>query len=59
MSTSNSSGASLGKRVIAALILVVAAFFLFKVVLGFLAFAGTVLLVVVAIIAVIWALGVL
>jgi hypothetical protein len=59
MSTSTSLGASLGKRVIAALVLIVAAYVLFKVVLGFLAIVGTVLLAIVAIIAVIWAIRVL
>jgi hypothetical protein len=45
--------------VIAALVLIVAAYVLFKVVLGFLAVVGTVLLAIVAIIAVIWAIRVL
>lgn len=60
MSTSSpSSSPSLGKRAVALVVLLVAAYLLFKVVLGFLAAVGTVLLIVVAIAAVIWAIRVL
>jgi hypothetical protein len=60
MSTSSPSrSSSLGKRAIALVVLLVAAYLLFKVVLGFLAAVGTVLLIVVAIIAVIWAIRIL
>ncbi len=60
MSTSSpSNSSSLGKRAVALLVLIVAAFLLFKVVLGFLAAVGTVLLIVVAIVGVIWAIRVL
>ena len=60
MSTSTPSrGSSLGKRAIAVLVLALAAWLLFKVILGFLAAVGTVLLVIVVIAAVIWAIRVL
>ena len=53
------AGASFGQRIIAALVLAVAAFILFKIILHIaLAIAGTIV-VIVAIIAVIWALRVL
>jgi hypothetical protein len=59
MSTSTSSGASLGKRVIAFLVLLVAAWIIFKVVIHLAVALATVLAVVVAIIAAIWAIRVL
>jgi hypothetical protein len=54
-----SRGASLGKRAIALLVLLIAAWILIKVVVGFLAAMLTVALIVVAIFAVIWAIRVL
>lgn len=60
MSTSTpSSSASLGKRAVAALVLLVAAFILFKVVIGIAVAVATFLAVIVAIVAVIWAIRVL
>jgi hypothetical protein len=60
MSTSTESrGSSLGKRAIALLVLLVAAWILVKVVIGFLAAMLTVALIVLAIVAVIWAIRVL
>jgi hypothetical protein len=59
MSTSTSSGASLGKRAIAVLVMLVAAFILFKVVINIAVALATVLAVIVAIIALIWAIRVL
>ena len=59
MSTSSSSGASLGKRALALVILLIAAWILFKVVIGVVAFAATAIVVVLAIVAVIWAIRVL
>ncbi len=56
MTTSSpSSSSSLGKRAVALLVLLLAAFVLFKVVLGFLAAVGTVVLI----LAVVWAVRVL
>jgi hypothetical protein len=53
------AGPSFGSRIIAALVLAVAAFILLKVIIGFAtAIAGTILIIA-AIIAVIWALRVL
>jgi hypothetical protein len=53
------AGPSFGQRIIAALVLAVAAYILFKVIIGVaVAIAGTVF-VIVAIVAVIWALRVL
>jgi hypothetical protein len=49
----------LGQRLLAAAVLIVAAFVLFKVVLGAVAFVAWVLVVIVAIIAVVWAARVL
>lgn len=60
MSTSTpSSTASLGKRAVAALVLLVTAFILFKVVIGIAVAFATFLAVIVAIVAVIWAIRVL
>jgi hypothetical protein len=60
MSTSTpSSGTSLGRRALALVVLLIAGVILFKVVLGFLAAVGTVLLIVFAIAAVIWAIRIL
>jgi len=59
MSTSTPSSSSLGKRAIAVLVLALAAYLLFKIVLGFLAAVGTVLLVIAVICAVVWAIRVL
>lgn len=50
-----SSGPSFGGRVLAAVVLAVAAWFLFKVVIGIVAGLATFLAVVVAIVAVVWA----
>jgi hypothetical protein len=49
----------LGQRLLAAAVLVVAAFVLFKVVLGVVAFAAWIVVVVLAILAVVWAARVL
>jgi hypothetical protein len=57
--TSPSRGASLGKRALALLVLLIAAWVLFKVVIGLVAVAATVIVVVLAIAAVIWAIRVL
>jgi hypothetical protein len=60
MSTSSpSSSSSLGKRAIALLVLLVAAWILFKVVIGFVTAVATVAVIVLAIVAVIWAIRVL
>ena len=59
MSTSSPSSSSLGKRAVAFLVLLVAAWILFKVVIGVVTAVATVLAVVIAIIAVIWAIRVL
>ncbi len=53
------TGPSLGARVLAALVLLVAAWVLFKVVLGFVAWVAGFAVLVVAIVAVVWALRVL
>ena len=57
--TSPSRGASLGKRALALLVLLVAAWVLFKVVIGLVTVAATIIVVVLAIAAVIWAIRVL
>ena len=60
MSTSSPSrGASLRKRALALLVLLVAAWILFKVVIGVVTAVATVVVVVLAIFAVIWAIRVL
>lgn len=60
MSSSTSSrGASLGRRALALLVLLVAAWILFKVVIGVVTAVATVVVVVLAIVAVIWAIRVL
>jgi hypothetical protein len=59
MSTSSSSGASLGKRALALVVLLIAAWLLFKFVVGIVTLAATVIVVVLAIVAVIWAIRVL
>jgi len=59
MSTSTPSRSSFGKRAVAALILLVAAWFLFKVVIGIVTTVATILAVVVAVFALIWAIRVL
>ena len=60
MSTSSpSGGASLGRRALALLVLLVAAWVLFKVVIGFVTAIATVVVVVLALVAVIWAIRVL
>jgi len=60
MSTStSSSGASLGKRALALVVLLIAAWILFKIVIGIVAVAATAIVVVLAIVAVIWAIRVL
>jgi len=59
MSTSTSSGSSLGKRAIAVLILAIAAWIIFKAVIGIAIAVFWVVLVVAAIVAVIWAIRVL
>ena len=59
MSTSTPSSSSLGKRAIAVLVLLVAAWILFKVVIGIVTAVATVLAVILAIAALIWAIRVL
>lgn len=60
MSTSTpSSGSSLGKRALALVVLLIAAWIIFKVVIGLVAAVATVIVVVLAIGAVIWAIRVL
>ena len=60
MTASNpSSGASLGKRALALVILLVAGWLLFKFVIGLVTALATVIVVVLAIVAVIWAIRVL
>jgi hypothetical protein len=59
MSTSTPSRSSFGTRAIAALVLLVAAWFLFHLVLHVVVAVATVLAVIVAVIAVIWAIRVL
>ena len=49
------TGPSFGARIVAALVLVIAAYFLFKVIIGIVAGIAFFLAVVVAIIAVLWA----
>jgi hypothetical protein len=60
MSTSSpSGGASLGKRVLALVVLLIAAWLLFKFVIGLVTVFATIIVVVLAIAAVIWAIRVL
>ena len=60
MSTSSPSrSSSLGKRAVAFLVLLVAAWIIFKVVIGVVTAVATVIVVVLAIVAVIWAIRVL
>jgi hypothetical protein len=60
MSTSSpSSSSSLGKRALAFLVLLVAAWIIFKVVIGLVTAVATIIVVVLAIAAVIWAIRVL
>jgi len=59
MSTSSPSSGALGKRAVAFLVLLVAAWILFKVVIGLVTAVATVIAVVLAIAAVIWAIRVL
>ena len=49
------TGPSFGARIVAALVLVIAAYFLFKVIIGIVAGVAFFLVVVVAVIALIWA----
>ena len=59
MSTSSPSSSSLGKRAVAFLVLLVAAWILLKVVIGIVTAAATIIAVVLAVVAVIWAIRVL
>jgi hypothetical protein len=59
MSTSTPSRSSLGKRAIAALVLLVAAWILFKIFVGFLMAVLLAVGVIVAVVALIWAIRVL
>jgi hypothetical protein len=59
MSTSTSSGTSFGKRAIAALILLLAAWILVKVVIGIVTAVFWTVAAIVAVIAVIWAIRVI
>ena len=58
-STSPPSSSSLGKRAVAFLVLLVAAWIIFKVVIGLVTAVATIIAVVLAIVAVIWAIRVL
>ena len=58
-STSSPSSSSLGKRALALIVLLVAAWILFQVVIGLVTAVATVIVVVLAIAAVIWAIRVL
>ena len=58
-SSTQSSGPSLGKRALALLVLLVAAWILFKFVIGLVSAVATVVVIVLAIVAVIWAIRVL
>ena len=49
----------LGRKAIALLVLLVAAWILFKVVLGIVAFAATIIVVILAIAAIVWAIRIL
>jgi hypothetical protein len=51
--------ADAGRKLIAVAVLLVAAFILFKIVLGFVATVAWIAIAVVAVVAVVWALGVL
>jgi hypothetical protein len=53
------AGADLGRRALAILVLLVAAWILFKVVIGIVTAAATVIVVVLAIVAIVWAIRVL
>ncbi len=59
METDEKTGSSLKSKIIAGVVLAVAAYVLFHVVLGLLTAIGGFLLIVVAVIAVIWAINVL
>ena len=59
METDEKTGSSLKSKIIAGVVLAVAAYVLFHVVLGLLTAIGGFLLIVVAVIAVIWAISVL
>jgi|GEM_PF-1413098 len=60
MSTSTpSSSASLGKRALALVVLLIAAFLLFKFVIGLVTAFATIIVIVLAIVAVIWAIRIL
>ncbi len=58
-SSTPSSSSSLGKRVLALLVLLVAAWILFKFVIGLVTALATVIVIVLAIVAVVWAIRVL
>ncbi|HWI06125.1 MAG TPA: hypothetical protein VNT54_01260 [Solirubrobacteraceae bacterium] len=58
-SSTQPSGASLGKRALALVVLLVAAWILFKFVVGVVTAVATVVVIVLAIVAVIWAIRVL
>jgi UPF0716 family protein affecting phage T7 exclusion len=59
METEEKSGSSFKAKIIAGVVLAVAAYVLFHVVLGLLSAIGGFLLIVIAVIAVIWAINVL
>jgi len=59
MSTSTPSGSSLGKRAIAAFVLLVGAWIAFKLIVGFIASIFWIVLAIAAVVAIIWALRVL
>lgn len=59
MSTSTPSSSSLGKRALAVVVLLIAAWVLFHVVIGIVTAIATVLAVIIAICALIWAIRVL
>jgi UPF0716 family protein affecting phage T7 exclusion len=59
METDEKSGTSLSRKIIAAVVLAVAAYVLFHIVLGFLTAIGGFILLVVAVVAVFWAASIL
>ena len=59
MSTSSPSSSSLGKRALAVVVLLVAAWILFKLVIGLITATATIIVAVLAVAALIWAIRVL
>jgi hypothetical protein len=59
MEQAEKQGPSLLSRALAVIVLLVAAWFLFKVVIGFVAWLATTVVIIIAVVAVVWALRVL